>query len=105
LTLLYVYGLSPLQIYTINLILLESRLLKAIYNLNKLKDKGFVDKKYLLTFLAKKKVVRKITDKGSKTLIDFIHEIKQIETFINTNGDKTSNFKIIYFPEFGLYCD
>ncbi|QIW23871.1 transcriptional regulator [Sulfolobus sp. S-194] len=70
------------------------------HHLNKLKEEGLVDRKYLPAFLTKKKVVYKITDKGVQNLIDLVHEMKRIESLINNRAD---DYKTIYFPDEELW--
>jgi DNA-binding PadR family transcriptional regulator len=64
------------------------------HHLDKLKERGFIEKRYVPFFLSKRKVVYKITDEGIKILDEFIKELIQLEKLINS----ISAYKYIYFP-------
>ncbi|MBB5255093.1 MarR family winged helix-turn-helix transcriptional regulator [Sulfurisphaera ohwakuensis] len=64
------------------------------HHLDKLKEKGFIEKHYVPFFLNKRKVVYKITDEGMKILEEFIKEITYLEKLINN----VSAYKCVYFP-------
>ena len=61
------------------------------HHLDKLRERGFIEKRYVPFFLSKRKVVYKITDEGVKFLEEFIKEMEKLISSV-------SSYKYIYFP-------
>ncbi|BDC17735.1 helix-turn-helix domain-containing protein [Acidianus sp. HS-5] len=64
------------------------------HHLEKLKERGLVEKRYVPFFLNKRKVIYKITTEGEKFLNEFINDVIYLEKLING----TNKYKCIYFP-------
>lgn len=62
------------------------------HHLNKLKERGLVEKKYVPFFLSRRKAVYKITERGEEELREFIKEMRNLEELVS------DGYKYIYFP-------
>lgn len=69
------------------------------HHLERLKEEGLVEKRYIPFFLSRRKVIYRITDDGARTLTEFFKEVNSLERLVSD----ISSCRCIYFPYDGLW--